>query len=174
MGKQTVQRISKLIKIPVKEICYDGFWFGNVSGFQLKLEHKVAGIVLSVNGIERRCFQVSEQKITGGPLRNGAQFKDRRSRYYIVDNNKRYSHIYINKRTCGIGTRVGIEPRPRYDSNLLGHKQFKHWQECRMIETERKRKLRERNRRKKEQELQPTFSYFADRHAHEQGKNRGK
>src|SRR5262249_21226968 len=119
-------------------------------------------IVLFVDGVEQQrcCYLLSEDKIKGS-LRNGAVIPwSRSSRYYIIDNNKRYAHVYIKPNEIGfsLGSRVGIQAR--YDSNCLGKRQRKHWQECRKIRTERRRKLRERNRRKRQQELQPEFGFF--------------
>jgi hypothetical protein len=137
-----VLKISNCIRVPVHEICADNGWHGKVNGYRIRFEHKTAGIVLFVNEQEQpNIFIVSEDRIQG-TLRNGAKFRDKRSRYYVVDNKTRYAHIYIKPTETGfsLGTRVGLEPRPRYDSSLLGHKAFRIAKQCRDLRLSRKRK----------------------------------
>jgi hypothetical protein len=156
-------RLSEMkYKISVHQLILDGDWFGRVGDYQIRLQHKQinreqTAIVLYINNNLQRNFNflVSEDKISGWIKH--AKIPADSCRYYIMDCGKRYAHIYISK-TCCIGTRVGLSAV--HDCKLDSRKLRRLKADAKKIRTERRTRLKEKNRRKRLQQYQPTFGFF--------------
>jgi hypothetical protein len=143
LSMQRVAKLNDAIKIPIKQICYEG-WRKQINGRTIELDHVDQGIVLTVDGVRHPVYwRVHEQTIKCLHLRNGGGCpRDRRYVYFVYGRDgKRYRSLYLLVRDVfRLGTRV--DHGLRYPRDCMSRRQ----RDAYKIRFDRRRARRKRAR----------------------------
>jgi hypothetical protein len=136
-----------LFKIPIRELCYDGYWAKQINGTKILLEHLTDGIALTVDGFRHPIrWRVHEQTLHLRPRNGGFCPADRRWQYYVYGNDgRRYRSLYL---LIDNGFRLGtrVDHRARYPTQYLSHRERAAYSIRYDRRRARRRRRRERQR----------------------------
>jgi hypothetical protein len=126
-------RIEELIKISVHHLITNKPGAKHVivdrEGNQLEFVDQMIGdeqrLVLYINGQQSSLSFVVVDLPILGRIKNNKISWDKNRTYYLLENGKRYRHLYINPLTKQIGSRHSL--KAAYTSETIGEKQKVFW-----------------------------------------------
>jgi hypothetical protein len=143
-------KIESLRKIPIKEICQDG-WLKRSGNLTISLQHHPEGICLFVDGVKQQqvLWKVYERKIAGNiSYRGGYIPTDKAWDWYVYGRDgKRYKHLYLlvtGPNNFSIGTRAKNEFNATYSRCCLSRRKGMAVRDARLLRLSKrmlKRKL---------------------------------
>jgi hypothetical protein len=132
-------KIESLRKIPIKEVCQDG-WIKRIGNLQIMLQHHPEGIYLFVDGAKQQqvLWKVYERRIAGNiSYRGGYIPTDKAWDWYVIGrDNRRYKNLYLlieGPNNFRIGTRAKNEFNATYSRCCLSKRKGEAVRDARLL-----------------------------------------
>jgi len=144
-AKRKRPRVEELIKISVHALVTNKSWANNLivdrEGNRLEFVDQMVGdeqrLVLYINGHKSTLSFVVVDLPIRGRLKNNQIPWDQNRTYYLLENGKRYRHLYIDPLTKKIGSRHSLNAI--YTRESIGEKQKPFWRARQRILKKRRR-----------------------------------